>query len=329
MAKKVGEAFHYEEQDLLIVGRDEPLKVNVKVPDEKPEIIWDGMEEMRASNADKAPITSAVDPGEGYHYEQRELKMVGGESRMVNVKVPDEKPEIDWGGMEEMRASNAEDEDEYDDDEEEYDDDEEEEEDDVEEEDEDDEEDEEEEDSGYHYEQRELKMVNGDSYMVNVKVPNERPKIKMAFSKDNKKSEDDSGDYGQEGSNNDGVQTGTFVAATATLQCPFGTMTSKLVVGPDRTTMLGGKPMANIMDYTPMYNIMPFGQCNNPGFPPTASATAAAMGTLTPMPCVPNIVAPWAPPKANLMVNGKPALMMSCMCNCLWGGVITIQNDGQ
>ena len=53
-------------------------------------------------------------------------------------------------------------------------------------------------------------------------------------------------------------------------------------------------PDANIMDHIPMSaDIMPFGMCISPSNPTVASATAAAMGVLTPMPCIPNTPAPW------------------------------------
>jgi hypothetical protein len=86
---------------------------------------------------------------------------------------------------------------------------------------------------------------------------------------------------------------------------------------------------ATIMDNKPMANIPPFGMCNSMANPQVASATAAALGVLTPMPCVPVIAAPWTPGSPMVLIGGKPALnnMSKCMCN--WGGVISINMPGQ
>jgi len=92
--------------------------------------------------------------------------------------------------------------------------------------------------------------------------------------------------------------------------------------------MVENKPAATIMDNIPMKNILPFGRCNSPSNPQVAAATAAAMGVLTPQPCIPVVPAPWAPGSPTVMIGNKPALNNTCMCNCTWGGVITITNAG-
>lgn len=121
----------------------------------------------------------------------------------------------------------------------------------------------------------------------------------------------------------------SFVCAGAIMKCTFGTIPARLVVLPDRTVWLAGQQMANIMDYKPIVNIPSFGPCQTLTYPPTASATSAAMGTLTPMPCVPGTTAPWMPGKLDYLVQNSPALLKSCKCLCQWGGVITIEQDGQ
>lgn len=126
-----------------------------------------------------------------------------------------------------------------------------------------------------------------------------------------------------------GGRTGSYVTSTATLRCCFGDATSRLVVYPDRTVFLSGKPMGNVSDYGSMRHIFPFGKCQTLGYPPTASATAANHGALTPMPCVPGTFVDWVNGKSDCLIKGKPALLSTSYCRCRYGGVITVVTDGQ
>jgi hypothetical protein len=121
---------------------------------------------------------------------------------------------------------------------------------------------------------------------------------------------------------------GIQVAVGATLQCSFGVAPGVLTVLPVNRTMTGG-PAANIMDHVPMLNILPFGMCNCPSNPMVAAATAAALGVLTPMPCIPMTSAPWMPGAPTVMVGGMPSLQNSSKLMCQWGGVIQILAPGQ
>ena len=114
----------------------------------------------------------------------------------------------------------------------------------------------------------------------------------------------------------------------AMMKCTFGLAPSTLMPTP-RPIMTSHMVAANIMDHKPMANILPFGMCNCPGNPTVAAATAAALGVLTPMPCVPNTPAPWAPGAATVMLDKFPALDNISMLTCIWGGVITFANAGQ
>jgi len=122
---------------------------------------------------------------------------------------------------------------------------------------------------------------------------------------------------------------GQQVVMAAMLQCSFGVAPSTLVVTPENKVMAGSLPAATIMDNVPMKNIMPFGMCSSPANPTVAAATTAALGVLTPMPCVPMTAAPWAPGSPTVMIAGKPALNNSCKLMCNWGGVISINVAGQ
>lgn len=111
--------------------------------------------------------------------------------------------------------------------------------------------------------------------------------------------------------------------------CTFGVAPSTLTVLPAKRVNACNMPAATIMDHAPMVNVMPFGMCNTPSNPAVAAATAAAMGVLTPAPCVPVTVAPWAPGSPTVMVGNQPALNSTCQLMCTWGGVITVTNPGQ
>lgn len=114
----------------------------------------------------------------------------------------------------------------------------------------------------------------------------------------------------------------------AMMQCSFGVAPSTLVVLPANRT-LTGTPAATIMDHVPMMNVPPFGMCQSPSNPMVAAATAAALGVLTPMPCIPVTVAPWIVGSPTVIIGSMPALNNTSKLMCSWGGVIQITSPGQ
>jgi len=114
------------------------------------------------------------------------------------------------------------------------------------------------------------------------------------------------------------------VVMGATLQCSFGVTPSALVVLPVNRVRCEGSIAANIMDHEPLVNIMPFGMCTSQANPEVAAATAAALGTPTPMPCVPATFAPWVPGALTVLLGNQPSLDNVSKCLCNWGGVVTI-----
>lgn len=122
---------------------------------------------------------------------------------------------------------------------------------------------------------------------------------------------------------------GQCVCMGALMQCTFGVAPSTLVVLPANKTMAVAGPAANIMDNKPIANVPPFGMCNSPSNPVVAAATAAALGVLTPMPCVPATTAPWVPGSPTVLIGNMPALNNSSKLMCMWGGVISINFAGQ
>jgi Domain of unknown function (DUF4280) len=115
----------------------------------------------------------------------------------------------------------------------------------------------------------------------------------------------------------------------AILHCSFGLAPAPLQVLPVNRVMAGGTPAANIMDHIPIVNIQPFGLCSSLANPTVASATAAALGVLTPMPCVPATVTPWIPGVPTVMLGGMPTLDNTCTLMCMWAGVIQVTTPGQ
>ena len=119
------------------------------------------------------------------------------------------------------------------------------------------------------------------------------------------------------------------VCMGAMLQCSFGAAPSSLSVLPVSRVTTGGPPGANIMDGKPMVNILPFGMCSSLANPAVAAATAAALGALTPMPCIPVTPAPWVVGAPTVLLGSAPALDSQSKLMCAWGGVIQIVAPGE
>lgn len=115
----------------------------------------------------------------------------------------------------------------------------------------------------------------------------------------------------------------------ATLQCSFGVAPSVLSVIPTSAVFANSMPMATIMDNKPILNIALFAMCTSPSNPQVAAATAAALGVLTPMPCMPVISVPWSPGSPTVQVANMPALSNNSRCLCNWGGMISIIQPAQ
>jgi hypothetical protein len=109
--------------------------------------------------------------------------------------------------------------------------------------------------------------------------------------------------------------------AGAMLRCSFGAAPCSLDVLPDRMVLVEGRPAAAISDSS-LINVASFGMCMTLSNPEVASATAAALGVLTPMPCVP-VLSPWVPTTTTL-IGGELAVTASSTCLCAYGGVIEV-----
>ena len=119
---------------------------------------------------------------------------------------------------------------------------------------------------------------------------------------------------------------GVAVVTGANCVCSFGTTPGTLTVTSQQKVLADGKPMATISDTT----ISPLGMCSSLANPAVASATAAALGVLTPQPCTCSISGSWIPTQQKVLADGKPCLANDGTCICAVGaGSISITNPGQ
>jgi hypothetical protein len=119
------------------------------------------------------------------------------------------------------------------------------------------------------------------------------------------------------------------VVSGALLQCSFGAAPAPLTVLPVNRVTGCSMPAANIMDHVPMLNIPSFAMCSSPSNPVVIAATAAALGVLTPMPCVPATATPWVPGVPTVKIANMPAVSNECKLNCMWAGIIAVNMAGQ
>lgn len=115
------------------------------------------------------------------------------------------------------------------------------------------------------------------------------------------------------------------VSTGAEVVCSFGVAPS--VFNASSENVAATTPAGVITDVE-VENIPPFGMCSAPANPEVISATAAALGVFTPVPCVP-VLTPWTPGAAGVAINGIPALDDESVCLCAWAGVITVSDPGQ
>lgn len=114
----------------------------------------------------------------------------------------------------------------------------------------------------------------------------------------------------------------------ASLSCSMGTAPATLNPGHPQVLTRPATSAATIADHVPMLHVPPFGLCRSLANPAVAAATAAAAGTLTPMPCVPLTPAPWAPGSAKVRIGGRPALGDDGVLVCMWAGQIRVAAAG-
>jgi len=118
------------------------------------------------------------------------------------------------------------------------------------------------------------------------------------------------------------------VVSGASCQCTFGLAPSCFSATTAVKERVDGKIVGTVMDGAPVQNIRPFGLCITLSNPAVAAATAAALGVLTPQPCVP-VTQKWSGPAATYRADGQSVIVQTSTCSCAYGGVITVSNPGQ
>lgn len=124
------------------------------------------------------------------------------------------------------------------------------------------------------------------------------------------------------------VPTTYYVCTGAVLRCSKGTSPGRLTATSKRVSLCE-KDQANITDHISLKNISSFGLCRSLTYPPTATATSANFGTLTPMPCVPGTCMNWSVVDEHSILAGSPALLNRAKLSCMYNGTISIVNAGQ
>jgi hypothetical protein len=108
------------------------------------------------------------------------------------------------------------------------------------------------------------------------------------------------------------------------LMCTNGLAPTPFVATPKPAPMVNGALAAGTIEQIMANNVATFGACNSLANPTVASATASAMGVLTPMPCVPKIAAPWSPPTIAVKSSSLPVATVLSKCTCAFGGMISV-----
>ena len=123
---------------------------------------------------------------------------------------------------------------------------------------------------------------------------------------------------------------GVIAVSGATCTCAFGTTPCTLQVTSQLKCMAEGRPIATIQDMQPGTNLATFGMCTSLANPAVASATAAALGVLTPQPCSMIPAGVWTSTNPKVLADGKPCLTNGATLTCGLGmGAIRIVSPGQ
>ncbi|ANF97583.1 DUF4280 domain-containing protein [Paenibacillus bovis] len=121
----------------------------------------------------------------------------------------------------------------------------------------------------------------------------------------------------------------SYVVAGAILSCSHGTQPTRLKRPFSHGVYVKNKAQMNIGDYLPGTNISSFGNCSCLQNPAVQSSNMVDIYGVKKAPCVPVLTRPWLNGKSDVLIEGQPALTHNCTHQCLYGGNIKIEDDGQ
>ena len=126
-----------------------------------------------------------------------------------------------------------------------------------------------------------------------------------------------------------------ITTCNASLQCSSGTLFTKMIVDPIKRVSIGGNPVANVLDFKPLYNIPGFGLCWNLMNPVVFAQTMTNLALTGKFVIIPTACSatmfptPWVPPVPTVNVGKSPILKQGYTSSC-WGlGSIQIVHCGQ
>ncbi len=118
--------------------------------------------------------------------------------------------------------------------------------------------------------------------------------------------------------------TGLLANTGSMCLCDKGIAPMSLILG-QPTVLASGTPAFNKLNAAPLVSVPSFTMCTSTTNPEVQAATSAAMGVLTPMPCVPSILTPeWSGTSTVVNVAGQPAVTDKSTIKCAWGGTVKI-----
>lgn len=121
-----------------------------------------------------------------------------------------------------------------------------------------------------------------------------------------------------------------MVVDGAVLTCPFGMAPSQLAVTSQFQVLAQGKPAATVQDMAGMVNIKGFQMCVSLANPQVQAATTAALGVLTPQPCMFQPAGAWINPGITPLAGNRPCLCSDSKIMCATGmGIVSVASSGQ